>query len=100
MYTKQEIIIRSYREGKSQRCISRELQISRKTVKKYIQEYEEKLSQSGSVATAHSEYLSTTPVYKTGHRSKLKLTTEVQEAIDRLLVLNAEKSVRVYANSF
>lgn len=54
MYTKQEIIIRSYREGKSQRCISRELQISRKTVKKYIQEYEEKLSQSGSVATAHS----------------------------------------------
>lgn len=91
MYTKQEIIIRSYREGKSQRCISGELQISRKTVKKYIQEYEAKLSDSDSVATAHSEYLSTTPVYKTGHRSKLKLTTEVQEAIDRLLVLNADK---------
>ena len=91
MYTKQEIIIRSYREGKSQRCISRELQISRKTVRKYIQEYEAKLSDSDSVATAHSEYLSTTPVYKTGHRSKLKLTTEVQEAIDRLLVLNADK---------
>lgn len=91
MYTKQEIIIRSYREGKSQRCISRELQISRKTVKKYIQEYEEKLSQSGSVATAHSEYLSAAPVYKTGPRSKLKLTTEVQAAIDQLLALNAEK---------
>jgi len=91
MYTKQEIIIRSYREGKSQRCISGELQISRKTVRKYIQEYEAKLSDSDSVATAHSEYLSTTPVYKTGHRSKLKLTTEVQEAIDRLLELNADK---------
>ena len=38
MYTKQEIIIRSYREGKSQRCISRKLSISRKTVKKYIME--------------------------------------------------------------
>jgi len=91
MYTKQEIIIRSYREGKSQRCISRELQISRKTVKKYIEEYEEKLKQPGSVTTAHSEYLSTAPVYKTGCRSKLKLTTEVQQAIDRLLALNAEK---------
>ncbi len=91
MYTKQEIIIRSYREGKSQRCISRELQISRKTVKKYIEEYEEKLKQAGSVSIAHSEYLSTAPLYKAGHRSKLKLTTEVQEAIDRLLALNADK---------
>lgn len=91
MYTKQEIIIRSYREGKSQRCISRELQISRKTVKKYIEDYEEKLKQSGLTMTAHSEYLSTAPVYKTGHRSKLKLTTEVQESIDGLLALNAEK---------
>ncbi len=34
MYTKQEIVIRSHREGKSQRCISRELGISRKTVRK------------------------------------------------------------------
>ncbi len=91
MYTKQEIIIRSYREGKSQRCISRELQISRKTVRKYIEEYEEKLKQSGSSTTAQSEYLSTAPVYKTGHRSKLKLTTEIQEVIDGLLALNAEK---------
>jgi DNA-binding CsgD family transcriptional regulator len=34
MYTKQEIIIGYLREGKSQREISRVLQISRKTVKK------------------------------------------------------------------
>ena len=40
MYTKQEIIINNYREGKSQRSISRELQISRRTVKKYIEEFE------------------------------------------------------------
>jgi transposase len=39
MYTKQEIIIRYLREGKSQREISRVLQISRKTVKKYIEGY-------------------------------------------------------------
>jgi len=40
MYTKQEIIIRSHREGKSHRQISRELQINHKTIKKYIEEYE------------------------------------------------------------
>ena len=91
MYTKQEIIIRSYREGKSQRCISRELQISRKTVKKYIEEYEKNLNQSASPVTAHSQYLSTAPAYQIGCRSKLKLTTEVQASIDRLLVLNVEK---------
>ena len=46
MYTKLEIIIRSHREGKSHRKISRELQISRKTVKKYIEDYERLLSGS------------------------------------------------------
>ena len=39
MYTQQEIIIRSHREGKSQRRISRELQISHKTIRKYIEDY-------------------------------------------------------------
>ena len=41
MYTKQEIILRKIREGKSQRQISGELGISRRTVKKYLEEYEE-----------------------------------------------------------
>ena len=40
MYTKQEIILQSYRLGKSQRQISRDLNINRKTVKRYIEEYE------------------------------------------------------------
>ena len=40
MYTKQEIIIDSFRQGKSQRTIARDLQINRKTVKKYILEHE------------------------------------------------------------
>ena len=48
MYTKQEIILRSYREGKSQRSISRELKISRITVNRYIREYESLLSKSSS----------------------------------------------------
>lgn len=91
MYTKQEIIIKSYREGKSQRSISRELQISRKTVKKYIEEYEESLKSSTVSETAHSIYLATAPKYKAGKRCKLKLTVEVQGAIDELLKLNGEK---------
>ncbi|MDD3323106.1 MAG: helix-turn-helix domain-containing protein [Paludibacter sp.] len=40
MYTKQEIILQSYRLGKGQRQISRDLNINRKTVKRYIEEYE------------------------------------------------------------
>jgi len=40
MYTKQEIIIQHYRLGKSQRQISRELGISRRTVKRYVEEHE------------------------------------------------------------
>ena len=43
MYTKQEIIIQSHREGKSQRTIARELKISRKTVRKYLFDYESHL---------------------------------------------------------
>ena len=48
MYTKQEIILRSHREGKSLRTISRELQINRKTVRKYIQEFEASLQSASS----------------------------------------------------
>lgn len=91
MYTKQEIIIRSYREGKSQRSISRELSISRKTVKKYISEYEERLSQDSCSKQTQSSYLSEAPSYKGGPRGKIKLTEEVIEAIDGLLELNQQK---------
>jgi transposase len=90
MYTKQEIIIQSYREGKSQRSISRDLQISRKTVKKYIEEYELHLQEKKNTQGT-SEYLSQSPFYKGMKRSKLKLTQEVQKAIDKLLEENEQK---------
>ena len=49
---KQKIIISHYREGKTQRQIKRETGINRKTIRKYIREYEEKknilLSSKGS----------------------------------------------------
>ena len=92
MYTKQEIIINSFRENKSQRQIARELQISRKTVRKYIQEHERALQSAGSKETAQALNLSIKPIYKmTVPRQKLKLTTEVQEVIDELLSKNREK---------
>lgn len=45
MYTKQEIIIKIYRKGQSQRSIARSLQINRKTVQRYIAEYDSHLTQ-------------------------------------------------------
>lgn len=92
MYTKQEIIISSYRDGKSQRTIARELQISRKTVNKYIQEYEAAIESSDCIETASALVLSGKPVYNmTVPRSKLKLTNDVQEFIDKQLSKNKEK---------
>ncbi|MFZ6038604.1 MAG: sigma factor-like helix-turn-helix DNA-binding protein [Bacteroidota bacterium] len=92
MYTKQEIIIRSYREGKSQRQISRELQISRKTVRKYLREHEEVLQTAVSEAAGRTSNLSRAPIYKKAQpRTKIKLTREVESAIEELLEKNEQK---------
>lgn len=65
--------------------------ISRKTVKKYIEDYEQCLSSSKDKEQAHSQYLLETPVYKGNKRSKLKLTIELQNKLDELIKLNEEK---------
>lgn len=91
MYTKQEIILRSYREGKSQRCISKELSISRKTVSKFIKDYED-----WKVSNSHSNlsvYLSKSDFYDSSNRSKIVLTREVQSRIDTLLALNEKNRI-------
>lgn len=90
MYTKQEIILKNYREGKSQRSISRELGICRKTVRKYISEFEASLSK-GSSEVVLCDYLSRSPKYNTSNRSKSRLTPEVKKSIDALLAENEEK---------
>ena len=92
MYTKQEIIIDSFRQGKSQRTIARDLQINRKTVKKYILEHEALLQSVCSKEAAQSIALSDKPAYNmTVPRQKVKLTTDVQEIIDELLFKNKVK---------
>lgn len=42
---KQQIILKYYRDGKSQRAIYRETGIARETIRKYIRQYEEKLQE-------------------------------------------------------
>jgi transposase len=81
MYTKQEIIIRSHREGKSHRKISRELQISRKTVKKYIEDYERLLSGISPARNSfrHSVQPSTLSYW---HKKQSSFDSEVQSFID------------------
>ena len=92
MYTKQEIIISSFRDGKSQRQIARDLQISRKTIRKYLQEHEKALQSAVCKETAQSCNLSSEPVYKMATpRLRLKLTREVETVIDELLEDNERK---------
>jgi len=94
MYTKQEIILKSHREGKSQRMISKELGISRKTVKKYITEFETRLRSGSPPQEAMTTYLSDLPTYHREKREKVKLTVEVQQVIDELLAANEEKKLQ------
>lgn len=91
MYTKQEIIIRHYREGKSIRQISRELGICRKTVTKHITSYDSFVSGSSTREAGQVDWLSTPPSYDSSSRSKIRLTQEVQELIDQCLLANAQK---------
>lgn len=92
MYTKQEIIIKSYREGKSQRSISRELEVSRPTVKKIIKEYEAQLKEDPSTNVQPiNEYMLQEASYNVSNRKKLRLTQEVQAAIDQFLDENNQK---------
>ncbi len=91
MYTKQEIILRRYREGTSQRQISKSLEISRKTVSKYIKEYEQLVQSGKSSQEALGECLSSKPRYNESGRHKIRLTQEVAALIDLMLSENQKK---------
>lgn len=88
MADKQEIILMYIRDGKSQRQINRETGVSRKTIKRYLNEYESKLSElkestKGDEVTKTNliDELVKKPRYNTGIRCKRVLTEEV---IDRI----------------
>jgi len=92
---KQKIIISYYREGKTQRQIKREIGINRKTIRRYIREYEEKKNiLIGSKGSDRSELIADIvekPKYDTSGRYKVKLTDEIISRIKFYLKQNEEK---------
>lgn len=93
---KQKIILMHTNEGKSQRQISRELKIDRKTVRRYFQEYEQKkniLLDNEKVKDncLLIEDICQKPKYNSSSRKKVKLTDEMIEEIKHHLDENQVK---------
>lgn len=94
--TKYEIIISAYRDGESERSISRRLEVNRKTVRKYIREYEVQISKLNKAEGTHErreviEDLIKAPKYNTARRSAYKVTEEISEKIRIILQENEDK---------
>jgi transposase len=97
MSTKQKIILRRYRDGDSERKISRELNINRETVRGYLAKYEEARQQLSNVEKEDEvliEELVKIPKYDSSNRVNKKFTDEVSREVDRLLRSNEEKRSR------
>lgn len=93
MDTKQEILRRYFRECDSERKIARDLQINRKTVKKYLEEYVEAREKSEKEGTTESlqDYSTSPPDYNAAGRAKRKLTLEISAVIRAQLEENERK---------
>jgi len=94
MSTKQDIIIRAFREGTSERKISRELKINRTTVRRYIKEYQKAKSLLLKDELKDDELIDNiveVPRYNSFNRGKRKITSEICKEIDRLLSINEKK---------
>jgi transposase len=87
MLEKQQIIIGHFAQGRSQRQISRDLGLSRNTVKKYVDEYALKRASQQDT----SKGILDAPRYDTSKRTKRKLTLEISEKIDEMLKDNDRK---------
>lgn len=85
MIQKQDILIMFFRDGKSQRAIERETGISRKTISKYIKEYEEQkrlLLETNPLVDIQelTDSIVAAPRYDSSNREKRKVTEEVVKA--------------------
>jgi len=99
MLQKQEIILRHFRDGHSQRQISRDLGISRGTVTKYIQKYREEKRQVEEESTQeeHDALLASiveAPQYDSSAREPRKMTDTMTARVQELLTENARKRRR------
>lgn len=91
---KQKIIVSSFLEGKSQWQIHRESGFDRKTIRKYITEYEEKrgkLLNGDENKLILTENIIDPPKYDSSNRKKVKLTEEIIAKIDFYLKENELK---------
>ena len=93
---KQKIIITYSRKGKSQRQIAREMGLNRRTITKYIKDYETKKVQlTDSKGNSNQEELIADivedPRYDTSNRKKVKLTDEIIDRIKFYLRENETK---------
>lgn len=93
---KQEILLMYLREGRSQREISRMTGVDRKTIRKYIKEYERKREEleRNNVVEDPAELIQAiveTPKYKVGDRPKRKLTDDIIQKIQEHIYENEEK---------
>src|SRR5690606_14869964 len=91
MLQKQQIIIQHHNLGKSQREIHRQSGISRKTIRRYIREYEQELKISQH---DDSSEIITPPSYETSSRSPFKMTGEIRQEILQCLKENERKLTR------
>ena len=93
---KQKIIIMHTNEGKSQRQISRELKVDRKTIRRYLREYNKKKNEllktkdSGKNSILIPDICSK-PKYNSSSRKKIKLTDEIISKIKFYLYENSQK---------
>ena len=79
---KQKIIIAYHNKQKSQRAIAREVGLNRRTVARYIKDYDQKRAQLMARAdNSQKEELTADiiqePIYDTSSRKKVKLTEEI-----------------------
>lgn len=87
-----QLIINRYRvDGYSQRRISRELHLNRKTVRKIIEEYEQSLS-SPNPDESLEECLTSRPSYQIPIRPKRVLTAEAITLLEEFFAENIRKS--------
>jgi len=93
---KQKIIIAYFQKGKSQRQIAREMGLNRRTITKYIKDYETKKVQlTDSKGNSNQEELIADivedPRYNTSSRKKVKLTDKIMSRIKFYLRENDTK---------
>ena len=90
MVDKNRILINYYREGESKKSIAERLNISRKTVRKYILEHEALFGKENAKESINKG-VSSKPTYKSKARTKRKLTKEIAEEINKCLSENKKK---------